>query len=201
MLQFSEFVWMVSYSVWDVFNNLLLIDAADRSKISSDQKRFFIALSLYPLSFFANTPFKATAVCDRNQFGNVGSNKTYAYKILKYSDSVLTFLTAEEFTQRLMNLRIFYTIHFLNFYHICSSKIRSKSWKNDFLPTHATPLISLMNYSLKGCKILKNLSLTTNPWKREKENGRIIWEHYKGIIFGRNVTLWRGRYKKNKWLQ
>ena len=33
-------------------------DATDRSKISSDQKRFFIALSLYPLSFFANTPFK-----------------------------------------------------------------------------------------------------------------------------------------------
>jgi len=27
-------------------------------KISSDQKRFFIALSLYPLSFFVNTPFK-----------------------------------------------------------------------------------------------------------------------------------------------
>ena len=46
------------YSVWDVFNNFLLIDATDRSKISSDQKRFFIALSLYPLSFFANTPFK-----------------------------------------------------------------------------------------------------------------------------------------------
>ena len=39
------------------FNNFLLIDATDRSKISSDQKRFFIALSLYPLSFFANTPF------------------------------------------------------------------------------------------------------------------------------------------------
>ena len=58
MLQFSQFVWALSYSVWDVFNNFLLIDAADRSKISSDQKRFFIALSLYPLSFFANTPFK-----------------------------------------------------------------------------------------------------------------------------------------------
>ena len=29
-----------------------------RSKISSDQKRFFIALSLYLPSFFANTPFK-----------------------------------------------------------------------------------------------------------------------------------------------
>ena len=57
MLQFSQFVWAVSYSVWDVFNKFLLIDATDRIKISSDQKRFFIALSLYPLSFFANTPF------------------------------------------------------------------------------------------------------------------------------------------------
>jgi len=58
MSQFSEFVCPLSYSVWDVFNNFLLIDATERSKISSDQKRFFIALSLYPLSFFANTPFK-----------------------------------------------------------------------------------------------------------------------------------------------
>ena len=58
MLQFSQFVWTPCYSVWDVFNNFLLIDATDRKKISSDQKRFFIALSLYPLSFFANTPFK-----------------------------------------------------------------------------------------------------------------------------------------------
>ena len=58
MLQFSQFGWTLSYSVWDVFNNFLLIDATDWSKISSDQKRIFIALSLYPLSFFANTPFK-----------------------------------------------------------------------------------------------------------------------------------------------
>ena len=57
--KFSQFVWPLSYSVWDVFNNFLLIDATDRSKISSDKKRFFIALSLYPLSFFANTPFNA----------------------------------------------------------------------------------------------------------------------------------------------
>jgi len=40
MLQFSEFVWALSYSVWDIFKNFLLIDATDRSKISSDQKRF-----------------------------------------------------------------------------------------------------------------------------------------------------------------
>ena len=44
------------------FNNFLLIDATDRSKIRSDQKRFFIALSPYPLSFFANTPFKYSLV-------------------------------------------------------------------------------------------------------------------------------------------
>ena len=60
MLQFFEFVWPLSYSVWDVFNKFLLIDTTDISKISSDQKRCFIALSLYPLSFFANTPFKHT---------------------------------------------------------------------------------------------------------------------------------------------
>ena len=57
MLQFSQFVWSLRSSVWDVFNKFLLTDATDRSKNSSDQKRFFIALSLYPLSFFANTPF------------------------------------------------------------------------------------------------------------------------------------------------
>jgi len=58
MLHLSEFVWILRSSVLVVFNNFLLIDATDRSKISNDQKRFFIALSLYPLSFFANTPFK-----------------------------------------------------------------------------------------------------------------------------------------------
>jgi len=57
MLHLSEFIWTRS-SVLVFFNNFLLIDATDRSKISTDQKRFFIALSLYPLSFFANTPFK-----------------------------------------------------------------------------------------------------------------------------------------------
>ena len=58
MLQFSQFVWAQRSSVWDVLINFLLKDATDRSKISSDQKRFFIALLLYPHSFFANTPFK-----------------------------------------------------------------------------------------------------------------------------------------------
>ena len=58
MLQLSEFVWALRSSVWIVFNNFLLIDATDRSKISSDQKRLFSAVIQYPLSFFANTPFK-----------------------------------------------------------------------------------------------------------------------------------------------
>ena len=66
MLHFSQFVWPLSCSVWDVFNNFLLIDATDRIKISNDQKRFFIALSLYLLSFFANTPFNKLIIfnCD-----------------------------------------------------------------------------------------------------------------------------------------
>ena len=37
-------------------NNFLLIYATYRSKISSNQKRLFCAVSLYPLLFFANTP-------------------------------------------------------------------------------------------------------------------------------------------------
>ena len=37
----------------------VLIDATDRSKISSNQKRLFFTVSLYPLSFFGNTPFNA----------------------------------------------------------------------------------------------------------------------------------------------
>ena len=60
MLHLSEFVRTLRSSVLVVFNNFRLIDATARSKISGDQKRFFIALSLYPLSFFANTPFKIT---------------------------------------------------------------------------------------------------------------------------------------------
>ena len=58
MLQISEFVWSLRSLAWVVLNNFLLIDATDRSKISSDQKRLFFAVSLYPLLFFANTPFK-----------------------------------------------------------------------------------------------------------------------------------------------
>ena len=58
MLQFSDFEWALSYSVWDFFNNFLLLDATDRSKISSDQKRFFIALSIYPFHFSRTLPLK-----------------------------------------------------------------------------------------------------------------------------------------------
>ena len=41
ILHLPEFEWILRSSVWVVFNNFLLIDATDRSKISSDQKRFF----------------------------------------------------------------------------------------------------------------------------------------------------------------
>ena len=71
MLQFSQFVRTLPSSVWDFFNNFLLIDATDRSKISSDQKRFFIALSLYPFSFFANT------VCRKSQKISTASDQYF----------------------------------------------------------------------------------------------------------------------------
>ena len=58
ILQLNEFAWTIRSSVCVFFNPFLLKDATDRSKISSDQKRLFFAVSLYPLSFFANTPFK-----------------------------------------------------------------------------------------------------------------------------------------------
>ena len=60
---FYDQSWMVQLVV---FNNFLLIDATDRSKISSDQKRLFFAVSLYPLSFFANTPFNKCLVLAPN---------------------------------------------------------------------------------------------------------------------------------------
>ena len=85
----------LSYSVWEVFNNFLLIDATDRSKISRDQKRFFIALSLYPLSFFANTPFKVGFLnlslvlkCTRITLKNF-SFRYFIIVILQFSDFIL----------------------------------------------------------------------------------------------------------------
>ena len=46
-LQFSQFGWMLRYSVQVVFNNFLLIDATDRSKIGSNQKQLFFAVVIF----------------------------------------------------------------------------------------------------------------------------------------------------------
>ena len=77
-----EFVWTLSSSVCVSFNNFLLINATDRSNISSKHHRVFYDVSLYPLSFFANTPFKVMKIwklwCDmaaerqKNLFGIEG---------------------------------------------------------------------------------------------------------------------------------
>ena len=40
------------------FNNFLLIVVTDRNKISSHQKCLFFPVSLYPVYFFVNSPFK-----------------------------------------------------------------------------------------------------------------------------------------------
>ena len=52
MLELSEFVWMLRPSALVVFNNFLRLDATDRIKISNDQKRLFLPVSLYPPFYF-----------------------------------------------------------------------------------------------------------------------------------------------------
>ena len=70
ILQLSEFVWTLRSSVW-IF---LLIDATDRSKISSDHHRIFFDASLYPHSFFTNTLFKMSLEQYFNVVFNLWSN-------------------------------------------------------------------------------------------------------------------------------
>ena len=57
ILKLSEFVWTLSSSVKSFLTifSLKSVDSTDRSKISSDLKRLFFAVS--HLLFFANTPF------------------------------------------------------------------------------------------------------------------------------------------------
>ena len=72
MLHLSEFVRTLRSSVLVVFNNFLLIDATARSKISSDQKRFFIALSLYiPFHFSRTLPLN-----DKGKLDNRGKESS-----------------------------------------------------------------------------------------------------------------------------
>ena len=66
MIFFRSESWIATFSIWvDVtlfsisrFYQFSPYNTTNRSKIRSDQKRLFFAVYLYPLSFFANTPFK-----------------------------------------------------------------------------------------------------------------------------------------------
>ena len=53
----KKILCIISEVVWVVFNNLLLLDATDRSKISRNPHQMFFGGSLYPHSFFTNSPF------------------------------------------------------------------------------------------------------------------------------------------------
>ena len=101
MLQPSEFVWTLRSSVQVVFNNFPLIDAiTDRSKNSSDQKRLFFAVSLYPLSFFTNTPFNFPGVTENKNFHTVFLNPEHIYDLREICSSYFT----------LVNIYIWHTI-------------------------------------------------------------------------------------------
>jgi len=104
MLHLSEFVWILRSSVLVVIKNFLLLDATDWSKIRSDQKRFFIALSLYPLSFFANTHFNKVLFYHKNCTYKNFTYKNCTYKIvhLKNCLTITFFLSvSSEFFFRL----------------------------------------------------------------------------------------------------
>ena len=95
MLQFSQFVWTLSYLIWDVFNNFLLIDATDRSKISSDQKRFFIALSLCPFHFSRTLPLNVQKKWHKVSLKSELNNTLYhgAFSIFPYcKPEIVTFI-------------------------------------------------------------------------------------------------------------
>ena len=62
ILQLSEFVWALHSLVLVVLNHFLLIDATDKTKINGNHHRIFFDVSLYPLSFFANNPFKQNLI-------------------------------------------------------------------------------------------------------------------------------------------
>ena len=101
VLQLSQFVWTLRSSVLVVFNNFLLTDATDTSEISSDQKRFFIALSLYPLSFFANTPFKPGIRYKLNIHVFVSENVLYSVVVSlhKLTFAILTSETMDKLSE------------------------------------------------------------------------------------------------------
>ena len=100
MLQLSKCVWTRHSSVYVVFNNFLLIDATDRIKIRSDQKRLFFAVSLYPLSFFTNTPFNFPGVTENKNFHTVFLNPEHIYDLREICSSYFT----------LVNIYIWHTI-------------------------------------------------------------------------------------------
>ena len=56
ILQLSEFVWLLRSLVWVAFNKFLLIDATDKSKTSSDQKRIFSQLAYTHFCFSLTLP-------------------------------------------------------------------------------------------------------------------------------------------------
>ena len=85
-MQLSEFVWILCSSVWFVFNNFLLIDATDRSKINSNHHRIFFCVSLYPLSFFSNTPFRWDGRCSKKNY-RFSSLFEQIFRSLKINDS------------------------------------------------------------------------------------------------------------------
>ena len=86
VLHFSEFVWTLCSSVLVVFNNFLFIDATDRSKISSDQKRLFYRIKPIYTSFqFLRTKMFSFPLSNLVKLqGNHSYYQTFSESVLQF---------------------------------------------------------------------------------------------------------------------
>ena len=140
MLQFSQFVWPLSYSVWDVFNNFLLIDATDRSKILSDQKRFFISLSLYPFHFSGTLPLRENACLNlvSSYFWNFRSShplKTFVWSLSRVLASISS-INKRQIKIKILDTKIKFPSTFSKIHKIWG-KYKKQQWNSNKTPDPA----------------------------------------------------------------
>ena len=113
MFQLPQFVWVLRSSVWDVFINFLLIDATDRSKISSDEKVLYYQLS--------TINYQLLTILLQIQFAETCSKELSIvnYQPLTVKSSNITLSTISSINYQLSNINYkLSTINYLLYYQL-----------------------------------------------------------------------------------